>query len=223
MSGEGDTPGAGGELGPENSPESSDFVRIGLIFYGAMLAAALVWRMGFYGESILYATPEDAARGVSLGRDLIVGVGVGLAVVGVSYAFTIATRWGDDLARALASTLGFVSLPDALLLAVASGMGEELFFRGALQPRVGLVLASLLFGSVHFVPRREFLPWTAFAVVAGLLFGALFIWTGNLVAPVVAHIVVNGINLPLLVRRYSEESEEADESGDGAAGPGAPG
>jgi membrane protease YdiL (CAAX protease family) len=34
------------------------------------------------------------------------------------------------------------------------------------------------------------------------LFGALFYWTGNLVAPVVAHTIVNGVNLPMLVRRY---------------------
>jgi hypothetical protein len=186
----------------DGPPEGAGFVRVGLLFYGAMLAVALLWRTGLYGESILYATPEDAARGVSLARDGGLGVATGLVVVAVSYVFTTATRWGEALARGLAGTLGFLTLPDALLLAVASGMGEEALFRGALQPRVGLVLASLLFGCVHFIPRREFLPWTGFAVMAGALFGALFSWTGNLVAPVVAHIVVNGINLPLLARRY---------------------
>lgn len=183
-------------------PRGSDFVRFGLLFYGAMLAAALIWRMGVYGESILYASPQAAERGVRLGFDLFVGVAAGGAVVAVSHLVTRHTGWGEALARALASSLGALSLPDALLLALASGLGEELFFRGALQPRVGLVLASLLFGCVHFVPRRDFLPWTGFAVVAGFLFGALFQWTGNLVAPVAAHVVVNGVNLPLLLRRY---------------------
>ena len=116
------------------------------------------------------------------------------------------TAWGDRLARNLAEALGRLTVPEALLLAFASGLAEELFFRGALQPRVGWLLASTLFGCVHFVPRREFLPWTGFAIVAGLLFGALFAWTGNLIAPIVAHIVVNGVNLPLLVRRYRETS-----------------
>jgi membrane protease YdiL (CAAX protease family) len=189
---------------PELSAEEAGarFVRFGLFFYGAMMAAALVWRMGLHGESILYATPEDAARGVDLVRDTVIGTVAGFAVVLASSLLTRLTRWGDDLARSLAAELGFISVPDALLVAVASGMGEELFFRGALQPRVGLVVASLLFGCVHFVPRRELLPWTGFAVVAGVLFGWLFIWTGNVVAPIVAHIVVNGVNLPLLVRRY---------------------
>ena len=51
-------------------------------------------------------------------------------------------------------------------------------------------------------PLIEFLPWTGFAIGAGFLFGALFVWTGNLLAPVTAHVVVNGVNLPRLVRRY---------------------
>jgi membrane protease YdiL (CAAX protease family) len=179
-----------------------DLVRIGLLFYGAMLAVALIWRMGFYRESILYASPEAAQRGVSITSDLFVGIMAGAAVVAISHVLTNLTKWGDDLARGLAETIGPVALPNLLLLALASGMGEEALFRGALQPRVGLLWASLLFGCVHFVPRPEFVPWTIFALLAGLLFGGLFIWTGNLIAPVVAHVVVNGVNLPLLVRRY---------------------
>ena len=112
------------------------------------------------------------------------------------------------MGRALAEAVGPVSVPNLVLLALASGLAEEMLFRGALQPRVGLVLASLLFGCVHFVPRREFLPWTVFAILAGLLFGAIFEWTGNLIAPVVAHILVNGVNLPLLMRRYGDQLED---------------
>ena len=61
---------------------------------------------------------------------------------------------------------------------------------------------SLIFGAIHFVPRRAFYPWTIFAIVVGFFFGALFEWTGNLIAPVVAHTLVNAVNLPLLVKQY---------------------
>lgn len=189
---------------PDDSQETATrFVRFGLYFYGAMIAAALVWRMGVYGESILYASPAGETAGIRLGRDAGIGLAVGLAVVLGSHVATRFTGWGEALARRLAEAIGRMSTPDAVLLAMASGLGEELFFRGALQPRVGLVLASLLFGAVHFVPRREMWAWTGFAVVIGLLLGLLFEWTGNVVAPVVAHTVVNAINLPYLVRRYA--------------------
>ena len=90
----------------------------------------------------------------------------------------------------------------ALLLAMASGIGEEALFRGALQPVAGLLLASLLFGLVHFAPRRGLWPWSLFALAGGLGLGALFDATGNLVAPVVAHATLNAVNLRKLVRDY---------------------
>jgi membrane protease YdiL (CAAX protease family) len=185
------------------------FVRLALYFYGAMLAAALVWRMGLYRESVLFASSAAEAAGIQPARDAGIGLAVGLAVVLGSHAATRRTGWGERLARGLGEAIGPVSIPDALLLAMASGLGEEMFFRGALQPRVGLLWASLLFGAVHFVPRRAMWPWTVFAMVIGGLFGALFEWTGNLVAPVVAHTVVNAINLPVLARRYANGSTTA--------------
>ncbi len=192
---------------PEPAPEpmsAAGFVRMGLVLYGGMMAAALIWRVGFYGESILFASDAAAAQGVAWGRDLAIGAGCGLAVVAVSALMTWGTTWGEALARALAGTMGRLSIPDALLMAFASGLAEEMLFRGALQPRVGLVWASLLFGSVHFIPQRAFLPWTVFAIACGFVLGALFEATGNLVAPVTAHIVINGINLPLLSRHFGE-------------------
>jgi membrane protease YdiL (CAAX protease family) len=46
----------------------------------------------------------------------------------------------------------FVGLPPwigALLTSIAAGVGEEVLFRGALQPRLGVVLTALLFGALH--------------------------------------------------------------------------
>jgi membrane protease YdiL (CAAX protease family) len=193
------------EIGPTSAEESARLVRAGLLFYGAMAAAAVLWRVGLQGGSLLYASAEAAARGVEA-RDLGLGVVAGVAVVGASALLTELTGWGEGLARALARALGPLGTPDAVLLAAASGFAEEALFRGALQPAVGWVAASLLFGVVHFVPRREFLPWTAFAVAAGFGLGWLYDTTGNLAAPMLAHTVVNAVNLPLLVRRYGAGS-----------------
>jgi membrane protease YdiL (CAAX protease family) len=186
----------------DSGPTETNFVRLGLLFYAALAAAGGVWRIGFYDEPILFTSVAAQAEELSLGRDLLIGVAAAAALIALSDWATLKTRWGDDLARAMARALGPLSVSNAVLLALVSGFAEEVFFRGALQPRVGWLLASLLFGCVHFVPRREFLPWTGFAIGAGLLFGALFVWTGNLLAPVTAHVVVNGVNLPRLVRRY---------------------
>lgn len=191
-----------------------NFVRTGIWFYGAMAIVAVLWRTGIYGEPIFFSPVADASSsgtnpsGLAWVRDLGLGLGVGLIFVLLSNLATRFTEWGQNLARAMAEALGPISVPDAILLAFASGLAEEMFFRGALQPRVGLVFASLLFGIVHFVPRREFLPWTVFAIAVGFCFGVIFDSTGNLLAPVVAHIVINGINLPALVAQYGDPDGE---------------
>ena len=171
-------------------------------FYGVLLVLAVAWRSVWAGEPLLFTGAEAAAEGVSWLRDLGLGAAAAALVIVVSGELTERLGWGRRLAEQLAALVGRPSRGQIALLALSSGIAEEAFFRGALQPRVGLVAASLLFGLAHFAPRRELLPWTAFSVVAGFLLGALFEGTGNLVAPIVAHVGINGVNLTLLVERY---------------------
>lgn len=188
----------------EGGPERPSLLRLGLVFYGVLLL--LAWGFSaLAGDPLFYAEAGDAARGWRPLRDTAAGVVAGALVVLLSRELATRTRAGEALARALAAVLGPLSLRSCVVLALASGVAEEAFFRGALQPHVGLVAASLLFGLVHFVPRRDFAPWTAFAVAAGFLFGWLFEATGNLWAPVLAHVLVNAINLRVLTTRYLPE------------------
>jgi membrane protease YdiL (CAAX protease family) len=100
----------------------------------------------------------------------------------------------------------------ALVVAVYSSVGEEALFRGFVQPFLILKLSSIIdgplaptvlgilatgvvFGLLHFPRFPELRPWTAFAVIVGLLFGALAAWSQSLLAPVVAHLVINWLNL----------------------------
>ncbi len=188
--------------GPEGAERPPSLLRLALLFYGAMLGVSLTWAL-ITGRSLVFANADAAAAGVDPLRDAAVGLLAGGVVVLLTREFTLRTRVGEDLGRAFAQVLGPLSWPDCLLLAALSGVAEEVFFRGALQPLVGLVLASLIFGLVHFVPRREFLPWTGFALLAGFLLGVLFEATGNLLAPVLAHATVNALNLRFLTMRYA--------------------
>ena len=176
-------------------------VRTGVVFYALLLLAAWIWA-SWAGDPLFYASTADQQRGADPLRDLGAGVLAGAIVIAVSAQVSRHTGWGEDLARVLARALGPLSIWNCVVLALASGVAEEAFFRGALQPRVGYLGASVLFGLAHFVPRREFLPWTAFSVAAGFLLGGLFAATGNLLAPVVAHVLINAVNLRLLTTRY---------------------
>jgi membrane protease YdiL (CAAX protease family) len=55
------------------------------------------------------------------------------------------------------------------LIALATGIGEELLFRGALQPALGLGFTSVLFALIHI--QYGFTPVTLFIVLIAILLG----------------------------------------------------
>jgi membrane protease YdiL (CAAX protease family) len=175
-------------------------LRWAAIGYSLLAAVALAWN-GCAGRPWAYVDAAAAEAGVRWGHDLGLGLACAASVIAVSHLLTTRTRWGASLAGELALAIGPLTLAECAALAVFSGFGEEVFFRGALQPRLGWLAASVIFGLAHYPPRRSLWPWTGFALVAGGVFGALFEATGNLVAPITAHAAINAVNLRLLTRR----------------------
>ena len=190
---------ATGKSGPQGGAPASLSLRVVLAFYGGMGALALAWRLGVDG---VLPWAEGPSQDV---LPLPVRVGAGLAsgavLVVASRAWTARTAAGRALAAELGRLLGPLSAGRACALALVSGLAEEAFFRGALQPQVGFVAATLLFGAAHFVPTPPLRSWALFALAAGAAFGALFVATGDLLAPVLAHALVNGLNLRWLGAR----------------------
>ena len=81
----------------------------------------------------------------------LAGAGVFIAVA--AGASTLNHRWSPEVASSVDATVqhlfgGFVA-PDVIALALIAGICEELLFRGALQPKIGLVATALLFTSIH--------------------------------------------------------------------------
>lgn len=143
--------------------------------------------------------------------DLGLGVGAGLLLIGVwevaRYIFPLAR----ELERSIAKILSSVDVSEAVALAILSGFAEELFFRGAVQGAFashGWFWAAILFAVLHTGSGKAFRLWTVFAFIAGVVLGLLMHWRGNLLAPVVGHMVVNGVNLTRIARQQSPEDGE---------------
>jgi membrane protease YdiL (CAAX protease family) len=88
-------------------------------------------------------------------------------------------------------------------------VGEELLFRGAMLPALrahygavaAVAITSVAFGLLHVPWSRRMLPWTLMATAMGVVFALLYLVTGEVLAPVMAHAVVNYENLGFLVDR----------------------
>ncbi len=96
-------------------------------------------------------------------------------------------------------TSSTVSNAGLLVIALIPAIGEELVFRGLIQPKVHKLFGNIhaavwitgfLFSFIHFqfyglVPR----------MLLGVLFGYLYAWSGNLWYPVLGHFINNGFTL----------------------------
>ncbi|HET6346269.1 MAG TPA: CPBP family intramembrane glutamic endopeptidase [Myxococcota bacterium] len=166
-----------------------------------------LWRvLGFYTAmgavgwagmtSPMLLLPPATLRAWSLTVGL--GVGTGLLLVMASRWATMRLVSMGHMAREFRGMYGEMAAREALTMACLSGVSEEILFRGALQPSVGLGCTAVIFGLLHVRPSRRFIPWTIMAVVGGLVFGLLALWTEHILAPILAHITVNFLNLRFL-------------------------
>ena len=136
-------------------------------------------------------------------------------------------NWATDLEESMADITKYLTNFDSTgyfiltlrIIAVIPGVGEEILFRGYLQnifrkmiknDHVAIWLAAILFSAIHFqfygfVPR----------MLLGALFGYLYLWTGNLLIPIIAHFLNNSISLLALfvyqkgLTDFDAESTEA--------------
>ncbi|MBK5278988.1 MAG: CPBP family intramembrane metalloprotease [Bacteroidia bacterium] len=122
-------------------------------------------------------------------------------------AFESWAREKEDLAMQLTTFLTtFDSIGEFMLafvvIAILPGIGEELVFRGLLQPELqratknihaAIWISAFLFSAIHmqffgFVPR----------VLLGALFGYLYHWSGDLRIAMFAHFINNGFQVVIM-------------------------
>ncbi len=175
-----------------DSLAARQFSRVVIAFYAAM--AVVGYLLSWLTSAPIVWTASPVAALV----DVAAGAGVGLAIVAATAFGERRFEWARRLSERLASSLPTLTRGHVAVAAISSGIGEEVLFRGALQPHLGLVVTSLLFGVIHGGVTGPLRTWALFATVAGFILGALAATRGGILAPVVAHMVVNGINLAKL-------------------------
>ena len=163
-----------------------------LVVYLSVAAAGVVWG-SVRGQPNLWRVADHPDPRFWTG--LLLGLALGLLIVFASRLSVHRFEWARALHREFRAMLSPLTDAEIVILAVASSVGEELFFRGALMPVIGVWASSAVFALLHIGPRARYLPWTIGSFVAGLLFSELYLWSGDLTGPVVAHFAVNFLNL----------------------------
>lgn len=175
--------------------ESTGWDALVVLFYSPVALGSLLWLFRLGGEWAVWRR----TLGEHPLRDVGLGLLAGALLVGASRALARLPA-GQAMVASMQEELGHLGPSSWVVVATSSAVGEELLFRGVLQPMWGLVAASLLFALAHVPFERALWPWPVFAFVAGLVFGGLYALTGAVLAGVVAHALVNGLNLRWIAR-----------------------
>ena len=129
-------------------------------------------------------------------NDLLLGIGM---AVGITAASSIIYRLWPAYRRSADFYLELVIKPliwpDLIWLGLLPGLSEELLFRGVMLPALGsnltaVAISSLVFGLLHLSGAQQW-PYVVWATVIGFVLGYSALATGNLLVPIVAHIVTN--------------------------------
>jgi len=165
------------------------------LVYGALCTVAIL--AAFARDQSPIATESWLPIGGVLGHVTSVALGLALAVATVKATRHFVRRW--EWARALQADLRpairHAGEATVVVLGIGSAASDELFFRGLLTTVLVLVASSLAFGLLHQMRGRVRWVWAAWATVMGFLFGALFLATGSLLGPLLAHAIINIANL----------------------------
>ncbi len=78
---------------------------------------------------------------------------------------------------------------------IIAPINEEIFFRGLLVPRIGILPSAILFGILHASYNSTFGVEVIAAFIFGLLAGYIFKKTKSLYPSILAHMLVNAVAL----------------------------
>ncbi len=183
-------PGAGLESPPaEPEPAGSPAGRPAEL----ALARQLATQFGFVVPNI----PKELGLGLLLGVGAWVVVLAGIMLVGLLLMALGADEALPKQPPALIPFIAALPIGVKILISLSAGVVEEWFFRGFLQPRMGLLLSTVLFALAHFSYGQPFM--LIGVTLLSLIYGLLVKWRQNIWPAIAAHVLFDAVQLLVVV------------------------
>lgn len=132
-------------------------------------------------------------------QDTLIGIGIGLGITLASSAlYEIWPLYRRNADFYLKFILAPLTWPDLIWMGLLPGLSEELLFRGVMLPAIGLnwfgiLISGLSFGVLHLSGAQQW-AYMVWASLIGIVLASSAALTGNLLVPIVAHIITNLIS-----------------------------
>ena len=180
--------------------------------YDQILSSAIFFAILFIPSMAIASIEGEGLRGglkslgLKPGEGIISSVSWGLLITVITFAVVMIAQtimilvsgyMGHEIltenpvAEQISSSLLLV-----VTLPVLAGVSEEIFFRGVLQPRFGIMAQAVIFGLAHtayLVPQQVILP-----MIMAVVWGWTYRVTGDLRIVITAHVAYDFIVMSLL-------------------------
>ncbi|WP_369253061.1 CPBP family intramembrane glutamic endopeptidase [Geodermatophilus amargosae] len=183
-------------------------------FYGLTLAVAGTWVTGGLASGPLHLgwmlTPDHQLR-----RPVVTPVLTGVGAFGAFYGAALVARRIPVLDRSITRVMRYAhqgSTPLVATTALANGVAEEVFFRGALYAAIGadrpVLTSTAVYGLATAATRNPALLLASVAM--GALFGVQRRVTGGIQAPVLTHVTWSALMLRFLPSLFDDRPDVHD-------------
>jgi len=145
----------------------------------------------------------------SLGWQLYFGLLSGF-VFGLLAWFISTSKWVSPTSTKYIGLIGNLNLNhfDIILISLCAGIGEELLFRGALQPLIGIWITAIFFVLIHgYLDPRDWrislygISMTFIIAILGYMTEALGIWSAAISHAMIDYVLLQQMNRKWKARR----------------------
>jgi membrane protease YdiL (CAAX protease family) len=180
-------------------------------FYGLTMAVAGTWVVGGLASGPLHLgwtfTPDRQLR-----RPVVTPLVTGVGAFGTFYCAAVVARRVPVLDRAITRVMRYAhqgSTPLVATTALANGVAEEIFFRGAVYAAVGaerpVLTSTAVYGLATVATRNPALVLAS--LVMGALFGMQRRLTGGIQAPILTHVTWSALMLRFLPPLFADRPD----------------
>lgn len=188
-----------------DSPSKENVIWIFLFPQLIILSISIFW--------ILFSPNDNVIKFLSFSNPVLFlyGLGIALMLAFSGYGFYLFAKKFKDknksldnlvfyFENALSPFVSKLSLVEIILVSSISGFCEEVFFRGILAAKFGIVISSLVFGLLHIPTGKDGKVWiyAVWATICAIFLAWIFLYYQNLWITVIAHIINNIIGMILL-------------------------
>ena len=184
-------------------PSRELFMRMGLL---TLLVPLVIVSILYYFNVTEFMIPVIIGK-MNVWLQMGLGIAGGFVLSGMTW---LMGQWKylDDVNFDYTLRLGIFnfSFQEILFLSFCAGVGEEIVFRGMIQPWLGIMTTSFLFISLHGYLSYSSWPKVVFGLIlfaVGTVLGILGAYVG-LLAAIVAHILYDIIAFQRIQAEYEE-------------------